>query len=109
MKASEVIKTALDVAKLISAIAIVFGAVIGGARLYAYLSTRASAGEVNVLKAQRADDHELLIYVVKRIDGIGDQLNHQALTGRIPYVAPPPAPPEVMGPAPAPSKADAPR
>jgi heme exporter protein D len=106
---TESAKTLAEVAKVIGVILSALALVGGGFRAYAWLSTRADATELAVLKAQRVSDHELLLYGIKRIDTVGDQLNHQALTGRVPYVEPPPAPPEVLGPVAAPGKSDATR
>lgn len=89
---------AVEAGKLVALVAAVFAIVGGGARLYGYLSTRADATEVAVLKSQHTGDHELLMYIAHRLDDVASQFNHQALTGKVPYVVPPPAPAEVLGP-----------
>jgi hypothetical protein len=64
-----------------------------------WLATRASASDVftvkleqAAMKANRDDDSQRLDYVVKRLDGIGEQLNHFAASGRMPIVPAPPPP-----------------
>jgi hypothetical protein len=93
-------KDMAELGKLVAIIGAVFGFCVGVLKLYAYGSTRADAGEVAVLKSQRTDDVKVLDYILHRVDNIGDQLNHMALTGRVNYVPPPPppAPPTTIGP-----------
>jgi hypothetical protein len=93
---------ALDVAKIFSMVTAVFAFCIGALQVYAFLSTRAGAAEVTVLQMLRVEDSKKTDYILQRVDTIGDQMNHLALTGRVNYVAPPPppppVPPDVLGP-----------
>jgi hypothetical protein len=54
--------------------------------------------DVAVLKAQFVEGTAKADYMLRRVDAIGDQLNNLALTGKVNYVPPPPAPPMVIGP-----------
>lgn len=104
MDRKPLLATLLEFGKLVTLVGLVFGFCTGCLHLYAYLSSRADATEVAVLKSQRADDVKVLDYILHRVDNIGDQLNHMALTGKVNYVPPPPPPPppEVLGPVAAP-------
>lgn len=102
MDRKPLLATLLEFGKLATLVGLVFGFCTGCLHLYAYLSSRADATEVAVLKAKHADDHEILMYIAHRLDDVASQFNHQALTGKVPYVTPPPAPPEVLGPVAAP-------
>lgn len=95
---------------------VVVGLVVGSltvagalGKLATWAMTRASAGEMTAVKEQQAADHAVVTFMAKGMLVLIEQNNHVALTGRMPYVAPPPAPPEVLGPAQVPGKSDAPR
>lgn len=90
----------VDAAKLVGMVATVFAFCYGCARAYSWVISRADATEVAVLKSQRVDDSGKTDYILRRVDIMGDQLNHLALTGRVNYVTPPPppAPQQVIGP-----------
>lgn len=88
----------VDAAKLVGMVASVFAFCYGCARVYAWVISRADATEVAVLKSQRVDADKKTDYILLRVDTIGNQLNHMALTGRVNYVPPPdpPAPPPAI-------------
>lgn len=88
----------LDVAKIFGVVTGILGLFGGVIHCAVWLSNRADAMEVAILKSQRADDHEILMFVARTVAGISGQMNHQAETGRPSFVQPPPAPPEVASP-----------
>jgi hypothetical protein len=96
------------IAGFIGIVTAVFAMLASSMRVYAYLSTRADATELAVVKTNQMRDHELWVYIARRLDDVASQFNHQALTGKVPYVVPPPAPAEVLGPQ-LPPKGNAPR